>query len=129
MINMILKLFFIAFFLNLFYELMHSVFYVICLEAPLKKYVHLIVKASIFDGLVICIIYFLSHLLFSSYDIIFYIIASLLFAYFWEIYSLKAGKWKYTKTMPIIFGCGVTPLMQLNITGIIAICILKYFFV
>ncbi len=125
----LINLFFIAFFLNLFYELVHSVLYTTCLTAPLKRYVYLILKASLFDGVVICLIYFFGYLLFPSYYIVFYITASLLFAYFWEVYSLKAGKWDYAKTMPIILGVGITPLMQLSVTGYISICILKYFFV
>jgi hypothetical protein len=123
------ELFFVAFFLNLLYELLHSVLYTTCLEAPLKKYVYLMLKAAIFDGIVIMIMYYATNLISHEGWLIAFLIASLLFAYLWEIYSLKVGKWRYAKTMPVILGVGVTPLLQLPLTGFLSLCIVIHFFV
>ncbi len=129
MTHLIITLFFTAFFINLLYELLHSLLYKTCLEAPLKKYIYLILKAAIFDGFVISILYFLTFLVFNSYQLIIFLVASLIFAYIWEIYSLKAGKWEYSKKMPLIFGVGVTPFLQLALTGFLSTYIVFNFFV
>ena len=117
MANLALKLFFVSFFINLLYELIHSVLYKTCLEASFKKYVYLILKAAIFDGFIISILYFLSFLIFPGYYFLAFFIFTLLFAWFWEIYSIGKGKWEYSKNMPIVFGVGITPLIQLTLTG------------
>lgn len=127
---MIVKIFFVAFFLNLLYELLHSVLYTTCLEAPLKKYIRLMLKAAIFDGLAITIIYLVAFFIFPKYyQLSAFLIISLIFALAWEIYSLKKGKWEYAQDMPIILGVGITPLLQLALTGLTAIYIVTTFLV
>ena len=127
MITFLIVLIFVAFFLNLLYELIHSLLYKTCIEAPLKTYVYLMLKASLFDGVVISLLYFLSS--FFLYQLVVFSLFALVFAYVWEIYSLKAGKWEYANTMPKIWGVGITPLVQLVLTGIISVCIVLAFFV
>ena len=128
MIELLIKIFFIAFFINLLYELLHSILYETCLKAPPKRYVYLILKGAVFDGLAISLIYFFTYLIFKTQNtfenylqLLLFSFISLLFAYYWEIYSLKKGKWEYAKTMPLIFGVGLTPLVQLSLTGIFSI--------
>jgi len=127
MIYLMIKIFFVGFFINLLYELLHSLLYKTCLEAPLKKYVYLMLKASAFDGLAIAIIYFFTFSVFTSYQLLIFIIASLVFAYIWEIYSLKKRKWEYANSMPKILGVGVTPLVQLAVTGLLSLYILSLY--
>ncbi len=115
--------------MNLLYELSHSLLYKTCLEAPLKKYVYLMCKATVFDGLSIAVFYFLGFWLFPKYFLIAFFVTALLFAYVWEIYSLKVGKWEYSAAMPIVFSVGITPLIQLALTGLLSIYIIAYFFV
>ncbi len=130
MTSIIIKIFFVAFFLNLLYELLHSVLYTTCLSAPLKKYLHLIMKAALFDGISIAVIYYATSLVFDGYrQIIAFLILSLLFAYAWERYSLQAGKWEYSKEMPLLGGVGITPLVQLALTGILSVYIIFILFV
>jgi len=129
MIDMLLTIFFVAFFLNLLYEVLHSGLYTTCLEASFKKYQYLMLKASLFDGLAISLIYFIASLISQKYEIIIFILISLVFAYSWEIYSLKKKKWEYANTMPKIFGAGITPTIQLALTGVISIYIVMNFFV
>ena len=125
----LITLFFIAFFLNLLYELLHSLLYKTCQEASLKKYIYLILKAAIFDGLVISVISVATFSIFPAYQLVVFVLVSLAFAYLWEIYSLKAGKWEYAKTMPKMLGVGITPLVQLVLTGLLSLYIANNFFV
>lgn len=130
MISLPVKLFLVGFFLNLLYELLHSLWYTTCLEAPLKKYVYLILKAAAFDGFAIVILYTATFFLFQEYyQLVAFAIAALVFAYGWELYSLKAGKWEYANTMPKILGAGITPTIQLALTGILAIYLVFNLFV
>lgn len=135
MINLIIKIFFAAFFINLLYEISHSVLYETCLKASFKKYIYLILKGAMFDGLAISIIYFATYLIFNSqnilsnyYQFVLFFSVSLIFAYFWEIYSIKAGKWEYSDKMPLIFGVGITPVIQLTLTGILSLYIVFNFY-
>lgn len=120
---MLLKIFFVGFFINLLYELLHSVLYKTCIEAKIKKYIYLILKAALFDGFAISTIYFTSILISQKYKILLFLILSLIFAYIWEIYSLKKGKWEYMPAMPKVLGVGITPVVQLSFTGLISIYI------
>ena len=106
---------------------MHSVLYKTCFEVPLPKYIYLIIKGSIFDGFSITMIHFISDLFFSgTYKIIMFLLFSVIFAYIWEMYSIKVKKWEYSDKMPIILGVGVTPLVQLTLTGILTIYLTYY---
>jgi len=122
MTYLIIKIFFVAFFINLLYELLHSLLYKTCLEAPLKKYIYLILKGATFDGFSIAVIYFISYYIFPHYLQIFvFLLISLVFAYLWETYAIKNKRWEYSKKMPLIFNIGVTPFLQLALTGFLAI--------
>lgn len=130
MATILIKIFFVGFFINLLYELLHSLLYKTCLEAPLKKYIFLILKAAIFDGATIVIIYFVAYkIFFKPYQLIAFSIISLTFAYIWEIRSLKKKKWKYSDKMPLILGIGITPFVQLALTGLLSIYIVAKFFI
>lgn len=49
-------------------------------------------------------------------------------AVFFEKWALKSGSWVYTSEMPLIFGIGLAPLIQLSITSIISVYIVKFVF-
>jgi ABC-type multidrug transport system permease subunit len=128
---MIVRLFLIAFSLNLVYELCHSVLYKTCLEAPLKRYVFLILKAAIVDGLWISTFYLITYYIFGYVNpfnnylqLLAFLVISVLFAYAWELYSVKNRRWEYAKTMPLILGAGITPLVQLVTTGVVTFYLL-----
>jgi hypothetical protein len=135
MIHPIAAIFFIAFFLNLLYELLHSLLYTTCLEAPLKYYVYLMLKAATFDAASITVAYVLSIILFGNDNpfthapqLAALLIGLLIFAYSWEVYSLYKKKWQYTPVMPKILGVGITPLVQLTICGFLSLYIVFYLF-
>lgn len=124
MLNVLIKIFAIAVTLNLIYELLHSGLYKTCREASLKKYLYLMAKACVFDGIAITAIYYVSYAVLQQFYLIVFSVVILAFAYVWEIHSLRKGKWEYAKEMPIVFGVGLTPLVQLFFTGMLTFYIL-----
>ena len=129
-LNMLLilsKLFLFSFLLNLFYEVCHSVLYKTCLNMPLKNYVRLILKASLKDAWFISLFYLITAFIFDNFFILnnyfqlgAFIIICLGFSFIDEKISLKLGRWQYSEQLPKIFGVGLTPLLELAITGLIA---------
>lgn len=108
--------------------MIHSLLYKTCYEVGLKKYVYLIIKGAVFDGFWISLIYSITYITFKNINIFnnylqlsLFLIIALLFAYAWEIYAIKNKRWEYTSKMPLILNIGLTPLIQLALTGIIAI--------
>jgi len=135
MFLILINLFIIAFFINLLYEMLHSLLYKTCYQADLKRYVYLMLKGASFDGFWITFAYFVTYLIFQNINIFnnylqlsLFIIVSILFAYTWEIYALKDKKWEYTDKMPLIFGVGLTPLIQLALTGFLSIYFTLYIY-
>ena len=121
MVVLLIKILTTALLFNLLYELCHSFLYKTCLEAKLEKYVYLILKAAVFDGLIIVA----GHVITGGNRAIF-IALCLLFAYVWEVYSLKKKKWECSKNMPLVLGVGVTPLIQLAVTGLASLYFVSY---
>ena len=50
-------------------------------------------------------------------DYFFVIVFSLILAFIWESINLSLGRWAYKFTMPLFFGIGLSPLLQLAIIG------------
>src|SRR3989344_4036202 len=124
MLTTFFQIFIIAFLINLLYEVLHSQLYTTCLKMPLKKYIPLITIASVKDGIWISIFFAVSVLIFKNliiltnyYQILFFIIIALTFAFIDEKISIKYKRWEYSSQMPKIFGVGITPLLELAITG------------
>ena len=120
----IVKLFLIAFFLNLLYEMLHSLLYKTCHEASLPQYIFLMLKGAFFDAFAITTVFLLCSLLIPELWVILVFSAILLpLAYIWEINAIKNKRWVYNKNMPKIAGVGITPLVQLSLTGILSLYI------
>lgn len=127
MLLILLKLFFFSFLLNLCYEVCHSVLYTTCQKASLNFYVPLILKASLKDAFFISLFYLITAVIFRNYFILtnafqlsLFAIICLAFSFFDEKISLKLGRWQYADNMPKIFNAGLTPLIELAVTGILA---------
>jgi hypothetical protein len=52
-----------------------------------------------------------------------FIILSLTLAFVWELIHLNLGRWEYLSSMPTIFGVGLSPTLQLAVTGSLALLI------
>ncbi len=50
-------------------------------------------------------------------DYFFVIIFGLILAFIWELINLQLGRWEYKSMMPLFFDVGLSPLLQLSLTG------------
>ncbi len=128
MISILVEIFLVAFFANLLYELAHSLLYKTCLEMPVKKYVPLIAKASVYDSIWVVLIYLITFVFFRNknifdnyFQLISFSVLSIISAYLWELYSTKHKRWEYSSKMPLIFGAGLTPTFQIFLTGTLSL--------
>jgi len=131
MIYTLIQIFLTSFLINLLWEVLHSTLYTTCLRLSLKRYVSLIVGASLKDAFWISTFFLISIYIFgktnileNKFQLLFFVIVALIFSFIDEKISLSMKRWKYSRQMSTIFGVGITPLLELVITGI-----LTFFFV
>ncbi len=112
--------------LNLVWEVAHSPLYETALAMPIQQYSPMILTMSTKDGLWITLFYGISALLFKNINILknrgqltAFITMALLFSFLDEKISLTLGRWEYTASMPTLLGVGVTPLLELAVTGVL----------
>lgn len=122
-----IEIFIIAFLINFVWEVWHSQLYKTIHEMKFRDMIKLLTKMSLKDALWIMLFYYVTILIFGNINIfdnytqlITFIILGLLFSFVDEKISLKLGRWTYTKDMPIILGVGITPLLEVAVTGILA---------
>ena len=120
-----------ALILNIIWEFSHHFLYVDLSGIP--KYSHLII-ASFADMLIILGIFAIVSLKNknlnwiknpSKFDYFMVVFLGLIIAIFIEMINLNLGRWKYTLAMPTLFGIGISPLIQLALTGIISLIFIK----
>ncbi len=61
------------------------------------------------------------------FDYVLIVILCLIVAIGIESWALSIGRWSYKDSMPTIFGIGLSPLVQLFVTGILALWVVKLF--
>ncbi len=115
------RFFVFAFFLNLVWELLHSQLYITCYKLPLRKYVRLMFVMSLKDAFFILVFYSVSVFIFNTIvlQLSFFALISLGFSFIDEKISLRKKRWQYGKAMPLFFGVGVTPLLEVAVTGLL----------
>ncbi|OIO81415.1 hypothetical protein AUJ84_01065 [Candidatus Pacearchaeota archaeon CG1_02_32_132] len=130
----------ISFFLNLLWEVSHSLLYdwsKAPLQDSLNFFVPKILIATLGDVFYIFIILLIISLFRRGFnwtlypkkiDYIFLLISGVIFAILIEARAKYFGLWYYTSSMPLIFGIGLTPLIQLAITSSLTIFIIDKFF-
>lgn len=131
-------IFVLAFLLNFLWESVHAVlFYADHANYTANFFVKMISYASFIDALLILGIFLVGDLLWKGdcwikeYDlkkILFTALIGFVIAVIIEAKALFFHQWSYTDLMPTIFGMGLSPLIQLSITGVIALEISSYFF-
>jgi small-conductance mechanosensitive channel len=121
------KLFVISFGLNIIWEFAHCQLYATCRRQTWAQNIPLLIKMSLKDGFFIILFYVIATTLFPTSDILTsrtalltFLALSLGFAFIDEKISVAAGRWEYAKAMPTIFGVGVTPLLEIAVTGLLA---------
>ena len=117
--------------LNMIWEFSHYFLYLDL--SGISKYPHLII-ASFTDTLIILGIFTIVSLKNRNFnwmktprklDYLLIVFFGLTIAVFIEIINLHLGRWTYTATMPTIFRIGISPLIQLALTGIISLIIIR----
>lgn len=82
---------------------------------PLFQLSKLLVWQSFKDALWISAVYFISP------NLIVFAVVLLLFAHIVEWHAIKTKRWEYAPEMPRVFGVGLTPLLELPVTGLLAV--------
>jgi hypothetical protein len=125
--------FFIAFILNAVWEFLHYRLYFDL--SGISKYPHLLL-ATFTDAIIITIIFLIISLKNKNIkwinkpkklDYLLIILFGLIVAIFIEIRALKIERWAYKEIMPTIFGVGLSPLMQLAVTGVLSLILVKHY--
>jgi len=131
LVKRVITLGLISLILNTIWEFSQSFLYFHLSETP--KYVHLI-SSSFTDMFIILSIFMIVSLKNKNFkwiekpkksEYLIVIFSGIIIAASIELIYLKLGKWQYTSIMPTIFGIGVSPLIQLALTGIISLIIMN----
>ena len=115
-----ITVFIIALILNLLWEFWHWRYYETCLRMlPVERHL-LLSTMSLKDAIWITFFYWIAVdvLFLRSYGIVIVMLAmGLIFSYVDERISLYFKRWEYAVNMPRLLGVGVTPLLELAVTG------------
>ena len=124
--NKWLLVFLLAFGLNAAWEFWHSRFYVHYQNGPITKAI--LLRAALFDGAVITLALYLAQQFFDAGQIWWAAGGLLVFAILLEKWALATARWQYADTMPLIplLSTGLTPTIQLAVTGAIAYLLYRY---
>lgn len=129
---LVVSLVFIAYFLNFVWESFHAVFlYQNIASMSAKSYLFLMAYASSMDSFLILLMYSITALIFRDLfwmlkikreNILLFCSLGVLIAIWIEYKAVFIfHEWAYTSLMPTIFGLGLSPLIQLAITGVITV--------
>jgi hypothetical protein len=133
-IRMTLKIVIFGFFLNLLWEVLHSMLYD-WNKDPLINDIFVYIPritgfASALDTLWIFTFILWASIFNRSFtwlrdpqikDYGVFIVIGILYAIFFEWIAMELNLWTYNEYMPQVFGIGFTPLVQLALTGIISL--------
>jgi len=132
------SIFIFSFLINFFWESIHSAFLYSCCNYLADKYVPIMLYASSIDGLLILLMY--SFISFLQKDILWlkklsnqmlyvFFLSGIIIASIIEYDAIfLRQKWVYSELMPTIFGLGLSPLLQLSLTGLLVIWLVHRLF-
>ena len=104
----------ISFLFNTVWEFAHSQLYTTCRTMEWPALAKLLARQSIKDAVWIT----LAHTL--TPNIYMFSVVLLVFSFLVEKHALHTKRWEYAPEMPRVFGVGVTPLLELAMTGVVA---------
>ncbi len=134
----------LAFLLNFVWESWHAAYlyqggFGLVFDSPggtLKEFVHLMTYASLMDALLLSGVLLGGAVLWKSWDwfvhmsvhqYVYVIVVALLLAGFIEYRAVFLfHQWSYSELMPTLFGLGVSPLLQLPLTGVVALVVARH---
>jgi hypothetical protein len=132
------SVFVFAFLLNYVWEAYHAVYLYEAHDFNAEKYVRMLTYVSIVDGALVAGIYLIISALWKNTlwlqtmnrrQVWTTIAAALAIAAaieYRKVFVLKT--WSYTPLMPVVFGVGVSPLLQLSVTGLLSFWLTKRMF-
>lgn len=124
-----------SFLLNFFWESLHAFSLYKDHIIDSDKYVRMMVYVSLMDAVTILAMYvfcafFIQDILWLRKlypkQVIMFLIIGLIVAVaaeYWAVYITH--EWYYNNRMPVIFGIGLSPFLQLSVTGIISLWLTK----
>jgi hypothetical protein len=123
------SLFLVAFMTNFFWESAHGLLYAGNREMPAAIYVPKIGQAALLDALSLLGLYLLTALISRRFiwrpagtSLAVFTLSALCGAWVVEYVAVSVlHAWAYTPAMPQVFGAGVSPLLQLPLTGLAAL--------
>lgn len=121
----VVSLFVVGFGLNLVWEFSHAILYETCRRQTWRQNVPLLIVMSLKDALWIVLFYTVSVLMVGAdhfwWVLVFFAALAFSFSYIDERVSLHLGRWEYARAMPLVFGVGLTPLLEIAVTGFVAL--------
>lgn len=124
------KVWLVAFGLNLLWEFGHCRLYETCRRMPWRRLMPLLVRMAGKDGLLLVLFYVIASWLTDSTAVVndgaalvIFIVLCLAFAFIDERVSLRLKRWAYAAAMPTVGGVGVSPLLELAVTGLVTLLI------
>lgn len=125
----LLSLFLSAFLLNFFWESAHGLLFAGHQEMSAERYVPMMVQMALIDALSLTAFYLLTALVARSFfwfprgrNLILFIFLCLFGAWATEYgFVHLLHTWAYTTAMPLVFGVGLSPLLQPACTGLPAV--------
>jgi len=118
-----------SFLLNFCWESLHGLLYEGHPEMAASAYVPMMLLAALMDTLAIALLYSITALFARSWfwdkglrNRLFFLCIGLLAASLLEYVSINSFLlWHYLPSMPVIFGIGLFPLVQLSFTGLFSL--------
>ncbi len=130
-----IALFVVAFVLNFVWESNHAVLLYQDHNIPSSEYLPMMWYVSVMDGLSVLFLYVVTGFLFKNFFWIktlqntrlalFAGLALLLAALIEYRGVYLQARWSYNGLMPVVFGIGLSPFVQLAITGVVALWITR----
>jgi len=130
-VTIVIFLFGFSFLLNFFWEALHAVYLYQHHDFDAATYVPMLLYVSSMDSLMVLGLYLGVGLMwrdllwikrFQKTPVIFFLILGVVVAFIIEYRAVfYTHRWLYRKAMPTIFGVGLSPLLQLSVTGLLAV--------
>ena len=130
-----IALFVVAFVLNFVWESNHAVLLYQDHDIPSSEYLPMMWYVSVMDGLSVLFLYAIVTLLLGDFfwmnntkkkGLALFVGLALLLAALIEYRGVYLqARWSYNELMPVMFGVGLSPLVQLAITGVVALWVTR----
>ena len=129
-----LKIFVVSFLLNFLWEVQHSQLYTTCHRMKLIPLVRLLTWQTTKDAfwivsffLVVVLLFGLQGFMTSAVQMLSFVFLLLMFAWTVEKHALRTGRWNYSSAMPTVLGVGLSPLLELAVTGTLTLVLVFLF--